>query len=325
MDRFDTRQNVGPMMVKHSNPQRNLLLRNLPIHAEGLLIRPARRADINRLSEWPPYPWPYDVFRFSFSGQTGDDLDRLYDERCRDDSRITLVVDTVDERGYMPFTLDNVVPWGRSMGEYVAMFELSQRDLDSQILGCADGPASFNAEMHDQRRSVVSVDPVYQFSPEQIRVQINRTYPTIMHQLRDNLDDYVWTNISSPEELGQLRMKTMNKFLSDYSEGKNESRYVFGELPILPFGDQTFDLALCSHFLFLYSDCLSAEFHYQAIQQMLRTAREVRVFPLLTLGRQPSPYLEEVSERFRQFGRTCTIKTVDYEFQRGGNQMLRIF
>ena len=176
----------------------------------------------------------------------------------------------------------------------------------------------------DQCRSVVSVDPVYQFSPEQIRVQINRTYPTIMHQLRDNLDDYVWTNISSPEELGQLRMKTMNKFLSDYSEGKNESRYVFGELPILPFGDQTFDLALCSHFLFLYSDYLSAEFHYQAIQQMLRTAREVRVFPLLTLGRQPSPYLDEVSERFRQFGRTCTIKTVDYEFQRGGNQMLRV-
>ena len=57
----------------------------------------------------------------------------------------------------MAFTLDKVVPWGRSMEEYVSMFSLSSGELDSRILGCADGPASFNAEMHAQGSSVVSV------------------------------------------------------------------------------------------------------------------------------------------------------------------------
>jgi len=92
----------------------------------------------------------------------------------------------------------------------------------------------------------------------------------------------------------------------------------------LPVEDQTFGLALCSHFLFLYSEQLSAEFHCQAIREMLRVAKEIRLFPLLTLGRQHSPHLDLVCDHFRSAGRTCDIEPVDYEFQRGGNEMLRI-
>ena len=43
--------------------------------------------------------------------------------------------------------LEQVVPWGRSLAEYRAMFALSEADLQRRILGCGDGPASFNAEM----------------------------------------------------------------------------------------------------------------------------------------------------------------------------------
>jgi len=43
--------------------------------------------------------------------------------------------------------LTEVVPWGRTFAEYQLMFGLSQADLEAQILGCGDGPASFNAEM----------------------------------------------------------------------------------------------------------------------------------------------------------------------------------
>jgi hypothetical protein len=44
----------------------------------------------------------------------------------------------------MTFTLDEVVPWGRSFDEYAAMFALEARELSRRILGCADGSASFN-------------------------------------------------------------------------------------------------------------------------------------------------------------------------------------
>jgi hypothetical protein len=47
----------------------------------------------------------------------------------------------------MPFTLADVVPWGRSFDEYVAMFALVQRDFEDAILGCGDGPAAVAREV----------------------------------------------------------------------------------------------------------------------------------------------------------------------------------
>ena len=38
------------------------------------------------------------------------------------------------------FTLDQVVPWGRSFDEYRRMFALTEEDLDQTIIGCGDGP-----------------------------------------------------------------------------------------------------------------------------------------------------------------------------------------
>jgi len=57
---------------------------------------------------------------------------------------------------------------------------------------------------------------------------------------------------------------------------------------------------------------------------MLRVAREVRIFPLLALDGAISPYLSLVCEEFGSRGFDVQIVKVDYEFQRGGNQMLVI-
>ena len=55
---------------------------------------------------------------------------------------------------------------------------------------------------------------------------------------------------------------------------------------MLPFNDGAFDLALCSHFPFLYSTQLGEAFHRAALREMCRVAVEVGVFPLLAhIGR----------------------------------------
>jgi hypothetical protein len=62
------------------------------------------------------------------------------------------------------FTLDRIVPWGRSFDEYQHMFALSDVDLRSRILGCADGPAAFNVEAFlysDQLGEAFHVQAVY--------------------------------------------------------------------------------------------------------------------------------------------------------------------
>jgi SAM-dependent methyltransferase len=224
----------------------------------------------------------------------------------------------------MSFTLENVVPWGRSFAEYVAMFALSDDDLRKRILGCGDGPASFNAFLTRQGGQVVSVDPLYRFSTEDIRQRINATYAEVMEQTRKNKHEFTWTSIKSVDELGRIRMAAMEEFLGDYALGVEQGRYVVGELPHLPFADREFDLAVCSHLLFLYSEQLSGDLHVASIRELCRVASEIRVFPLLELGARVSRHLQAATDSLQALGYSVTIAPVPYEFQRGGNQMMRI-
>ena len=185
------------------------------------------------------------------------------------------------------FALDQVVPWGRSFDEYRRMFALTEADLHLRIVGCGDGPASFNAEATRRGTKIVSFDPIYLWEVAQIRDRIAATYEEILAQTRRNADEFVWDSIRSVEELGRVRMAAMQAFLDDYGPGKVEGRYVAAELPALPVADASFDLALCSHFLFLYTNQLGEAFHRSAIQEMCRVAAEVRIFPLSCAGRPP--------------------------------------
>ena len=224
----------------------------------------------------------------------------------------------------MPSTLSEVVPWGRSYDEYVSMFALSGVDLSKRILGAGDGPASFNGRLARQGGDVMSIDPLYQFTSDQIVSRIRQVYPTVMEQARVNQGSYVWSTIPSLEALGATRMAAMEAFLDDYARADSRGRYLAAALPGLSFLAGSFDLALCSHFLFLYSHHLSLDFHLHAILELCRVAREVRVFPLLDLGGAPSGHVPPVMDRLAERGYGAQIQRVPYEFQRGGNQMLRI-
>ncbi|MCE2468361.1 MAG: hypothetical protein J4G06_10155 [Caldilineaceae bacterium] len=224
----------------------------------------------------------------------------------------------------MPFSIDQVIPWGRTLDEYEAMFSLSPQDKAGRILGCADGPASFNAEMTAQGCRVVSADPLYAFASEVIAQRGRETFELVLDQTRRNRQDFVWDRIDSPEALGQLRMEAQQLFLEDFPCGRADGRYIDASLPDLPFSDGVFDLALCSHFLFLYSQQFDLAFHVLAMQEMLRVAREVRVFPLLQLGGAPSPHVQGVVAACRAAGMRAELVSVNYEFMRNGNQMLRV-
>jgi hypothetical protein len=142
--------------------------------------------------------------------------------------------------------------------------------------------------------------------------------------VKQNASNYIWQHFRDADELGAARLGAMEKFLLDYEVGKATGRYLYQSLPSLELAADQFELCLCSHLLFLYSEQLSLDFHLAAIQELLRIAPEVRIFPVLKLDGQPSPYLELVQSEFSQQGCTVQIKSVAYEFQKGGNQMLSI-
>ena len=225
----------------------------------------------------------------------------------------------------MAIALDEVVPWGRSRKEYELIFSLSAEDVSRGVLDCGGGPASFIAELSAAGLRGVSVDPSYAYSGSEIRARFEKLVQPMMAQVRATPDDWTWGYHRDPDDLCANRRMALERFLADYEEGRQAGRYVTGELPSLPFESGAFGLAVCSHLLFLYSDLLSEDFHTRAATELCRVAGEVRIFPLLTLARRPSPYVAAVQAAVRSQGWASEVVRVDYELQRGGNEMLRIF
>jgi hypothetical protein len=149
---------------------------------------------------------------------------------------------------------------------------------------------------------VTSCDQLYEFSAEQIRERIAATAEQIVEQTELSRDEFVWIEIRSPEDLRRVRMAAMEEFLADYDAGLKDGRYIPASLPSLPFADGSFDLAVCSHFLFLYSEQLGEQFHEDAVLELCRVADEVRIFPVLALGGVASPHVVST---------TATLKDLD--------------
>ena len=84
----------------------------------------------------------------------------------------------------MIMKLDSVVPFGRSLDEYKRMFALSPSELTQNILGVADGPASFNVEMKGLGQAVVSVDPLYTFQAMEIEARFYAVVDDIISQVK---------------------------------------------------------------------------------------------------------------------------------------------
>src|SRR5262249_9349273 len=136
---------------------------------------------------------------------------------------------------------------------------------------------------------------------------------------------FVWgTLFRDPDHLCEYRLAVMRRFLADYEAGRDEGRYVVAALPRLPFADGRFSLALVSHLLFLSSAQLCLEFHIASIEELLRVAHEVRICSLQGLDCRESPHLAPVLEYLASRGHRAAVERTNYEFQKGGNKMLRV-
>lgn len=218
--------------------------------------------------------------------------------------------------------LKNIVPWGRTREEYINMFNLSKEELKSSILGCGDGPSSFNCESNG---NVTSIDPIYFYNGEDIKKRIDETCDIICSELKMNYNNFNWEIFKTVENLKENRLSAMNNFLLDYNRGKKEGRYIPGSLPKTDFKNKQFNLVLSSHFLFLYSDQLSFDFHLNSIKEMLRVGKSAKIFPICDLNNTRSEHLDGILDWLKGSGYFWDIIKTDYEFQKGVNEYLYIF
>lgn len=202
------------------------------------------------------------------------------------------------------------------------MFDLGDAALSGPVLDCPGGPGSFVAEATERGIDATAADIMYELPPAALAGRCREDYAAVVEQLPEKRELFTWEFYGSVEERAQLLERAYRRFLEDYPAGRRDGRYVYADLPTLPFPDDSFSLVLSAHFLFLYGDRLSQEFHRQTIEELLRVATgEVRLFPLVGLDTERYDRLDELIAHFREAGHAVEIRSVPFEFQKGATEM----
>lgn len=211
----------------------------------------------------------------------------------------------------------------RSFEEYEAFFDLTPADLDHRILDCGSGASGFAAEAKRRGARVTAVDPAYGWPPEALVSEAHDAVAQGDAVVAAHAERFTWTWYGSPERRAALRRDALAVFAADLQA--SPATYVAGALPELPFPDDAFDLALCSHLLFTWSDELDEEWHGRAFAELLRVARQVRVFPLVNQGTgRPVTFLPHLLGGLGHMGHAVEIVSVPYAFQVDAGEMLTI-
>lgn len=224
----------------------------------------------------------------------------------------------------MKFNIDRIAFIGRSFNEYMKIFDLNENCLKNRrILDCPSGASSFTAIASRKGYDVTASDILYGIAPDKLEERCERDVQKIRQSLSGIEDMFVWEYFKNPDELLKHRIVTYKTFISDYRK-KIKNRYIKAELPGLPFKDNEFSLVLSSHFLFLYDDRLDYECHINSINEMLRVAEEIRIFPLVGLNGKKSVFVDKITEDCQHIGVQSEITKVPYEFMCSGNEMMKI-
>ncbi len=141
-----------------------------------------------------------------------------------------------------------------------------------------------------------------------------------IERLQPRYGQYDWAWYETPERHAQIRREAAAAFVADHT--RHPERYVAAQLPELPFANDAFDLALCSHLLFTYQQ-ITLEQHIAAIRELTRVAAEARVFPLVDItGGRADALIESTSDQLTREGLDLRIVEVPFRFQKHATQML---
>jgi len=212
---------------------------------------------------------------------------------------------------------------GRTWKEYEKMFNLESESLSElKILDCAAGASSFRSHSAKKGIDVTALDLMYTHKAYDLCVKCEEHLKILVDSIKKIQDMFVWKFFSDPDDIRCVRNNACKEFISDYRKYKGE-HYIPADIQNLPFDDESYDLVLCSHLLFIYDHRLDYKFHLKAISEMLRVSKgELRIYPLVKNRGVKSEFVKKIMDDIPDV--KMEIVNVDYEFRKGSNEMLRI-
>ncbi|WP_173918974.1 SAM-dependent methyltransferase [Halobacillus sp. Marseille-Q1614] len=220
--------------------------------------------------------------------------------------------------------LEKVIFIGRTYGEYMDMFLLSEEDLkEKKVLDCPSGACSFTAVGQSKGLDITASDIAYDHSVGDLKAKGEEDIQHAMAHMEKAKSNYVWDYFEDINQLKEHREKALLDCTQDMK--KNSERYIPVNLPSLLFNDNDFDILLSAHFLFTYADRLDLQFHIDTLKELLRvTKEELRIFPLVDLAGNRYEHLDHVIQYLKGNGYSVREVRVPYEFQKGANTMLKV-
>ncbi|WP_266078209.1 hypothetical protein [Haladaptatus caseinilyticus] len=224
------------------------------------------------------------------------------------------------------YEIEDVAFIGRTLDEYVRMFDLDLDDLaDASILDCPSGACAFVAEATKRGISAVGADVMYRSDYDDLDERGEVDIEMALEGFDGVEDLFEWEFYGNVDGVRERWTNAYETFIDDYPAGLASERYVPAKLPSLPFEDDEFTLTLSAHLLLLYADRLSHEFHVESLRELARvTENEVRVYPLADFEGTPYARLDEILDALEEDGHGVEIKAVPFEFQRGASDILVI-
>ncbi|WP_025026840.1 class I SAM-dependent methyltransferase [Caldalkalibacillus mannanilyticus] len=216
----------------------------------------------------------------------------------------------------------------RSYQEYLDMFMLDEEVMArGPVLDVASGASSFVQEMNKKGYKATAVDPMYQEDASFLQRRGLDEIEESTKKLADVQHLFQWAYYGSLENHYNNRKDSLAKFIADYQGNSVEPRYKYGTLPNLPFGDETFSLILCSHFLFLYGEQFDYSFHLKAVQELLRICApggEIRIYPIVGFDGEDNPQINRLIQELQSEGVRVSLAPTTFRFLKGATRYLHI-
>ncbi len=217
------------------------------------------------------------------------------------------------------------VLWGHHLKDYREMFDLQDDDLKRNILEFGCGATSFNAEMTKLGHHVTSCDPLFSQPKEELKQEVFEIFDSTVSELELMRQQFQLKSDDEIQRLVASRKQGIETFFADFDQGIKEKRYISCDKgKTLPFKQYEFGLGLINHYLFVNYADHGVDEHVSLIEDMVRVAGEVRVFPLLDKSGKISKLLGPVMLSLQKKQLGVEIRQVNSNLKRAGNAMLRV-
>ena len=217
-----------------------------------------------------------------------------------------------------------LVLWGHHFSEYVDMFDLEEDLTGKKILEFACGPTAVNYELSSKGHFIQSCDPWFSDDVDAMHQRFNQQLQQQIQRMKEHPERFNFDKYGGIDTFITKREHGFDQFFQDYMTGVHQGRDQTFDNGHLPFEHSSFDIALCSNFLFADLAEQGLAFQLAWIKELARVANDIRIYPLTDQQGRVSEILGPVLLQLQQDGFQVVIQEVPFRLVPNSKAMLKL-